>query len=237
MCGVQAVQDKGIDEAFWPVFELEDVKEGKGRSHWLTRVALAAALAASVWALHVYAPDRTRLKGKLKFGQVLMCLAPCCTLPLEAPGCIVLLRPSMLISRQPTAERSAMRPASCQMESNIHMLVKPATTCDAGRRQARCAAGTTRSWRCSTCTTAPWSAWAPARTAGPTRARPEALRGEAPGHQRGAPRGARTAPARVRGARRQPRRRAGHRRRHPGLLTSCRRALHENRTRSLVEQC
>jgi len=39
------------------------VEEGKRRSHWLSRVALAAALAASVWALHVYAPDRTRLKG------------------------------------------------------------------------------------------------------------------------------------------------------------------------------
>ena len=64
MCGVHAMQDKGIDQAFWPVFELEDVKEGKGRSHWLTRVALAAGLAASVWALHVYAPDRTRLKGE-----------------------------------------------------------------------------------------------------------------------------------------------------------------------------
>lgn len=56
-------QDKGIDQAFWPIFELEDMEEGKRGSHWLTRVALAAGLAASVWALHVYAPDRTRLKG------------------------------------------------------------------------------------------------------------------------------------------------------------------------------
>ena len=56
-------QDKGIDQAFWPIFELEDMEEGKRGSHWLTRVALATGLAASVWALHVYAPDRTRLKG------------------------------------------------------------------------------------------------------------------------------------------------------------------------------
>ncbi|KAK9839798.1 hypothetical protein WJX81_002420 [Elliptochloris bilobata] len=62
-------EDKGIDQAFWPIFELEDEREGKGRSHWLTRVALAAALGASVWALHVYAPDRTRLTGAVRGGH------------------------------------------------------------------------------------------------------------------------------------------------------------------------
>ena len=84
MRGVHARQDKGIDQAFWPVFELEDEKEGKGRSHWLTRVALAAALAASVWALHVYAPDRTRLKGTRPAPRPRMgCLTPLfrCTIP------------------------------------------------------------------------------------------------------------------------------------------------------------
>lgn len=58
-----AAQDKGIDQAFWPILELEEVEEGKRGSHWLSRVALAAGLAASVWALHVYAPDRIRLTG------------------------------------------------------------------------------------------------------------------------------------------------------------------------------
>lgn len=52
------VQEKGIDEAFWPLYELdEQPEEGKG-SHWFVRIAMALALVGTVWALHVYVPDK-----------------------------------------------------------------------------------------------------------------------------------------------------------------------------------
>ena len=52
------VQEKGIDEAFWPLYELdEQPEEGKG-SHWFVRIAMAMALVGTVWALHVYVPDK-----------------------------------------------------------------------------------------------------------------------------------------------------------------------------------
>ena len=52
------VQEKGIDEAFWPLYELDErAEEGKG-SHWLVRTGMALTLAGLVWALHVYVPDK-----------------------------------------------------------------------------------------------------------------------------------------------------------------------------------
>lgn len=53
-----AMQEKGIDEAFWPIFELDEAPEkGKG-SHWAVRIGLGLALVASIWALQAYAPDK-----------------------------------------------------------------------------------------------------------------------------------------------------------------------------------
>jgi len=52
------MQDKGIDEAFWPIFELDEVPEAGKGSHWTVRIGMAAALVAAVWALHAYAPDK-----------------------------------------------------------------------------------------------------------------------------------------------------------------------------------
>lgn len=52
------VQDKGIDEAFWPIFELDEVPEAGKGSHWTVRIGMGAALVAAVWALHAYAPDK-----------------------------------------------------------------------------------------------------------------------------------------------------------------------------------
>lgn len=50
--------DKGIDEAFWPIFQMDEVpEEGKG-SHWTVRFGMGAALVLGVWALHAYAPDK-----------------------------------------------------------------------------------------------------------------------------------------------------------------------------------
>ncbi|KAK9907282.1 hypothetical protein WJX75_000641 [Coccomyxa subellipsoidea] len=50
--------DKGIDEAFWPILELDPKpEEGKG-SHWTVRFGMGAALMLSIWALHAYAPDK-----------------------------------------------------------------------------------------------------------------------------------------------------------------------------------
>ena len=52
------LQEKGIDEAFWPLYELDErPEEGKG-SHWFVRIAMALALVGTVWALHVYVPDK-----------------------------------------------------------------------------------------------------------------------------------------------------------------------------------
>lgn len=52
------VQEKGIDEAFWPLYELDEQPEkGKG-SHWLVRTGMALTVAGVVWALHVYVPDK-----------------------------------------------------------------------------------------------------------------------------------------------------------------------------------
>ncbi len=52
------LQEKGIDEAFWPLYELDEQPEkGKG-SHWLVRTGMALTLAGVVWALHVYVPDK-----------------------------------------------------------------------------------------------------------------------------------------------------------------------------------
>lgn len=52
------VQEKGIDEAFWPLYELDErAEEGKG-SHWLVRTGMALTLGGLVWALHVYVPDK-----------------------------------------------------------------------------------------------------------------------------------------------------------------------------------
>ena len=52
------MQEKGIDEAFWPLYELDErPEEGKG-SHWFVRIAMALALVGTVWALHVYVPDK-----------------------------------------------------------------------------------------------------------------------------------------------------------------------------------
>ena len=52
------MQEKGIDEAFWPLYELDEQPEkGKG-SHWLVRTGMALTLAGVVWALHVYVPDK-----------------------------------------------------------------------------------------------------------------------------------------------------------------------------------
>ena len=59
------VQDKGIDEAFWPIFQLDEApKEGRG-SHWAVRIALGAALAGAVWAVQSYAPDKGACVGSL----------------------------------------------------------------------------------------------------------------------------------------------------------------------------
>ena len=56
-----AVQDKGIDEAFWPILELDaKPEEGKG-SHWIVRFGMGAAIVLAVWALHAYAPDKGAL--------------------------------------------------------------------------------------------------------------------------------------------------------------------------------
>jgi hypothetical protein len=55
---LSAAQDKGIDEAFWPILELDPKpEEGKG-SHWTVRFGMGAALMLSIWALHAYAPDK-----------------------------------------------------------------------------------------------------------------------------------------------------------------------------------
>ena len=52
------MQEKGIDEAFWPLYELDEQPEkGKG-SHWVVRTGMALTLAGVVWALHVYVPDK-----------------------------------------------------------------------------------------------------------------------------------------------------------------------------------
>lgn len=52
------MQEKGIDEAFWPLYELDEQPEkGKG-SHWIVRTGMALTLAGVVWALHVYVPDK-----------------------------------------------------------------------------------------------------------------------------------------------------------------------------------
>ncbi len=52
------LQDKGIDEAFWPIFQMDEVpEEGKG-SHWTVRIGMGAALVLAVWALQAYAPDK-----------------------------------------------------------------------------------------------------------------------------------------------------------------------------------
>ncbi len=54
----KCVKEKGIDEAFWPLYELDEQPEkGKG-SHWLVRTGMALTLGGVVWALHVYVPDK-----------------------------------------------------------------------------------------------------------------------------------------------------------------------------------
>ena len=54
----ERTQEKGIDEAFWPLYELDErPEEGKG-SHWFVRIGMALALIGTVWALHVYVPDK-----------------------------------------------------------------------------------------------------------------------------------------------------------------------------------
>ena len=52
------MQEKGIDEAFWPLYELDEwPEEGKGSS-WFVRIGIALTLIGVVWALHVYVPDK-----------------------------------------------------------------------------------------------------------------------------------------------------------------------------------
>lgn len=51
-------QEKGIDEAFWPIFQLDEAPaKGKG-SHWAVRIGMGLALGGAIWALHAYVPDK-----------------------------------------------------------------------------------------------------------------------------------------------------------------------------------
>ena len=76
MDGCCKLQEKGIDEAFWPLVQLdEEPAKGKG-SHWAVRIGMGLALGGAIWALHAYAPD----KG-----------APCVALRMCASWCGFLL--------------------------------------------------------------------------------------------------------------------------------------------------
>jgi hypothetical protein len=58
------VQDKGIDEAFWPIFQMDKVEEGKG-SHWSLRLLFAVIIGVGVYGSYTYAPDRGGLPSVL----------------------------------------------------------------------------------------------------------------------------------------------------------------------------
>jgi hypothetical protein len=57
LTGTWGVQDKGIDEAFWPIFQMDKVEEGKG-SHWSLRMLFAVIIGVGVYGSYTYAPDR-----------------------------------------------------------------------------------------------------------------------------------------------------------------------------------
>ena len=52
------LQDKGLDEAFWPIYEVDERPEKTGMAHWLLRVLFGLAICLSLWGLHSYVPDK-----------------------------------------------------------------------------------------------------------------------------------------------------------------------------------
>lgn len=52
------MQDKGLDEAFWPLYEMDEPPKTKTYAHWLLRALFALAACLALWGLHSYAPDK-----------------------------------------------------------------------------------------------------------------------------------------------------------------------------------
>ena len=50
-------QDKGIDEAFWPILQMDEPPESKWSNHWSLRVGTMGAVAATLWVILTYAPE------------------------------------------------------------------------------------------------------------------------------------------------------------------------------------
>ena len=51
------LQDKGLDEAFWPIFELDEPPKRAWASHWALRLGTVVAVGAACWAVLTYAPE------------------------------------------------------------------------------------------------------------------------------------------------------------------------------------
>eukprot|EP00884_Botryococcus_braunii_P003901 jgi/Botrbrau1/13511/Bobra.0082s0104.1 len=58
-------EDKGITEAFWPIFEVEKPEEGKGSQWWL-RAIFAIVLGLCIYGSIVYAPDTGQVRDATK---------------------------------------------------------------------------------------------------------------------------------------------------------------------------
>lgn len=52
------LQDKGLDEAFWPILQMDEPPEKKGVSHWVSRVLFALAACLALWGLYFYVPAK-----------------------------------------------------------------------------------------------------------------------------------------------------------------------------------
>ena len=59
--GSADAQDKGLDEAFWPIFQLEEApKDRNSVLHGALRAGVGIGLAGMCYALYHHAPDKGR---------------------------------------------------------------------------------------------------------------------------------------------------------------------------------
>ncbi|KAK9804442.1 hypothetical protein WJX73_000818 [Symbiochloris irregularis] len=49
--------DKGLDEAFWPLWQMDEPPEKRGITHWLLRVLMGLTTCMTIWTLYQYVPD------------------------------------------------------------------------------------------------------------------------------------------------------------------------------------
>ena len=51
------LQEKGLDEAFWPILELDKPPQENWSNHWSLRLLTMAAVGATLWVILSYAPE------------------------------------------------------------------------------------------------------------------------------------------------------------------------------------